>query len=57
MVSPEMTIELKEILLQEFGKDVTLAAADRLGNSLVNYILLLSEMDKKILLNKDKNDG
>lgn len=47
MISQELTIELKEILLKEFGKCITLAQANRLGNGLVNYVSLLTKMDKQ----------
>ena len=60
MVSPELTIELKEILLREFGKEVTLAMADKFGNALVNYVALLTETDKtnkkEVKNDKPKNE-
>lgn len=54
MISPKMTTELKELLLQEFSEEVTLDEANRIGNGLVSYISLLVKMNKENDLNKDK---
>lgn len=47
MISQELTIELKEILLHEFGKSITTAQANRFGNALVNYVSLLTKMEEE----------
>lgn len=56
MISSKMTIELKEILLQEFGKNVTLAEANRFGNSLLGYVSLLTKMEEENASNKGEDD-
>ena len=47
MVSQELTIELKEILSQEFGRKISLAQASQFGNALVNYVSLLTKMEEE----------
>ena len=47
MISPELTTELKEILLKKLGREVTMAEADRFGNALVKYFSLLTKMNKE----------
>jgi len=54
MISKEMTTELKEILLQEFNKDISSKEASMFGNALVNYISLITKIDEAN--RKDKDD-
>jgi len=53
MVSQQLLNELKEIIKEEYGKDLEMDKISQIGNGLVGYFDLLAKMQHENNLNND----
>lgn len=57
MVSNDLLQELKEIIKEEYGKDLEMKEVSEIGNGLVDYFDLLAKMDHENNQNNENDNG
>ena len=55
MLSEATILELKEIIKQEYGRDLSLAEASDVANTLVGYFDLLAKLHHRDQINENDN--
>ena len=56
MLSEATILELKEIIKQEYGRELSLAEASEIANTLVGYFDLLAKIHHRDQINDNENE-
>lgn len=56
MLSEATILELKEIIKEEFGRELSLAEASEIANTLVGYFDLLAKIHHRDQINDNENE-
>jgi hypothetical protein len=56
MLSEAIILELKEIIEQEYGRELSLAEASEVANTLVGYFDLLTKIHHRDQINDNENE-
>jgi len=56
MLSQATILELKEIIKQEYGRELSLAEASEVANTLVGYFDLLAKIHHRDQINDNENE-
>lgn len=56
MLSEATILELKEIIKQEYGRELSLAEASEIANTLVGYFDLLAKIHHQDQINDNENE-